>query len=117
MTGRLSREPYGWQGDPNTAYEAQVATATFDSVGPVATNLAAQGYIITVIGAGNDSAQGIASNGLILIDTRVQGDSLPRPLKASSSVNIKAELWDQGYAIVGYIINPNGFDATCIGER
>jgi hypothetical protein len=81
---------YGWQGDPDTVYEAQVATATFDTVGAVATNLAAQGYIITAIGAGNDSAQGIASNGLILIGTRVQGDSLPRPLRTSSSVNLRA---------------------------
>ena len=108
---------YGWQGDPNTVYEAQVAAATFDTVGAVATNLAAQGYIITAIGAGNDSAQGIASNGLMVVGTRVQGDSLPRLLKVSSSVDVKTELWDQGYAIVGYIINPNGFGATWIGER
>jgi hypothetical protein len=108
---------YGWQGDPNTVYETQVATATFDTVGAVATNLAAQGYIITALGAGNDSAQGIASNGLMLIGTRVQGDSLARPLKAVPNGDQKTELWDQGYAIVGYVINPNGFDATWIGER
>jgi hypothetical protein len=116
-SGNLFVVSYGWQGDRNTAYEAQVATATFDTVGAVATNLAAQGYIITAVGGGHDSAQGILSDGLVLVGTRVQGDSLPRPLKVVPQGEQKTELWDQGFAIVGYIINPNGFSTTWIGER
>jgi hypothetical protein len=116
-SGDVFAVSYGWQGDPSTVYEVQVATATFDTVSVVATDLANQGYIITAMGGGNDSAQGILSDGLVLVGTRVQGDSLPRPLKVAAQGTQKIELWDQGYAIVGYIINPNGFTSTWIGER
>ena len=108
---------YGWQSDPTTIYDAQVATATFDTVGTEAANLAAQGYIITALGAGNDSPQGVPQNGLLLIGTRVQGDNMPRPLKVVPDSSQKAELWDQGYAVVGHIRNPNGFVVSWIGEK
>ncbi len=109
--GQLVYFSYGWQSDTSTVYETQVATATFTNVGAVALTLATQGYIITALG-------GDAIDGLVLVGTRVQGDTLPRP--------ILVEPFDhgylippQGYAIVGTIGNLVNNPATgvSIGER
>jgi len=71
---------YGWQNDTTTVYEASViATTSTDSeaLAPQFTDLAGQGYIITAMG-------GNAQNGLVIIGTRVQGDTLPRPIVVST---------------------------------
>jgi Immunoglobulin I-set domain len=75
---------YGWQSDATTVYSTQaviipsnstsVATADSNVIATAITNLANQGYIITATG-------GNASNGLLIIGTRVQGDTLPRPIE------------------------------------
>lgn len=68
---------YGWQSDTITAYEASVVTTTSsnsDTVVAEITDLANRGYIITAMG-------GDPTNGLVLFGTRVQGDTLPRPLE------------------------------------
>jgi Immunoglobulin I-set domain len=75
---------YGWQSDATTGYSTQaviipsnstsVATADSNVIATAITNLANQGYIITATG-------GNASNGLLIIGTRVQGDTLPRPIE------------------------------------
>jgi hypothetical protein len=75
---------YGWQSDVTTVYSTQaviipsnstnVATADSNVILAAITNLANQGYIITAMG-------GNASNGLLIIGTRVQGDNLSRPIE------------------------------------
>ena len=85
---------YGWTSNNGTVYETSVATASFDNIGPAATSLANAGYIITAFG-------GNGPDGYILVGTRVQGDSIPRPLLVSPPTNISI----LGYALVGWATN------------
>ncbi len=103
---------FGWQSDPSTQYEAQVATAaTLDDVPVQAALLAQNAYLVTAIG-------GDATDGYILVGTRVQGDTMPRPFKVVSSTNANPgpELFGQGYALLGTVEHP-GVDITYMGEK
>ncbi len=77
--GRANLFSYGWQGDTRTVYDTQVVSipAEGDQVGQTVTSaaqsLADEGYILTAFG-------GDATNGFLLIGTKVRGDSLPRPI-------------------------------------
>lgn len=109
---------YGWQGDTSSVYETQVATATIDTVTSVITNLAGQGYIITAI-EGQDTVDG---SGVLVVGTRVKGDTMPRPIMVSppedSAFNA---LTGQGYAMVAVANNTAESGALVfknfIGER
>ena len=59
--------------------------------------LAAQGYILTAVG------QADGTGDLLLIGTRVQGDTLPRPFEAVQGTQAFQTLQQQGYAIVGVV--------------
>ncbi len=72
--GQVQIMGYGWQSDTTTIYEAKALAATGGNFITQATNLAAAGYIITALG-------GDPTDGLILIGTRVQGDTMPRPIQ------------------------------------
>jgi hypothetical protein len=72
--GQVQTLAYSWQGDTTTIYEAKAVAATGDTFITEATSLAASGYIITALG-------GDPTDGLILIGTRVQGDTMPRPIQ------------------------------------
>jgi hypothetical protein len=72
--GQVQILAYGWQGDTTTIYDAKAVAATGDNFITEATNLAAAGYIITALG-------GDPADGLILVGTRVQGDTLSRPIQ------------------------------------
>jgi hypothetical protein len=114
--GQVFYLSYGWQSDTNTVYDVQTATATFATVSAVAQQLAAQGYIITAMG-------GTAADGILLVGTRVHGDTMPRPIKVIDVPQDggPAVLNQQGYAVVGLLYN---FDSSgnllanyWIGER
>ena len=114
--GQISYLSYGWQSDTTTVYDVQTATATMDTVSSVAQQLAAEGYIITAIG-------GTAADGILLVGTRVHGDSLARPMMVA---NLAADespenIYQQGYAVVGfvYIVDSTGdlLAGYWIGER
>jgi hypothetical protein len=107
--GQVFYLSYGWQSDPSTVYETQVATATFDSVGQVATSLAQAGYIITAAG-------GNYADGILLVGTRVKGDSMGRPIIIIPAGQSPLSLQQNGYAIVGLINEPTG-QPLWIGER
>ena len=67
---------YGWQNNSATVYETSVIATTStdsDTVAAAFTSVASQGYIITALG-------GDPAHGLVIIGTRVRGDSLPRPI-------------------------------------
>jgi hypothetical protein len=90
-------------------YETEVITATFDTVGSAASELAADGYILTALGGNVD-------DGFLLIGSRVKGDTLPRPLLVVPQGEQNSELWQAGYAIVGCLIDADGTE-TFIGEK
>ena len=74
-------------------------------------NLAARGYILTAM-----TPSGNGDN-YILVGTRVQGDTLARPLMTvTQSTPGPISLTQQGYAIVAVLSNPNG-SVEFIGER
>lgn len=111
LSGDVYFVNYGWASDVTTAYEVKVASATADTVGSAATNLANAGYIVTALG-------GNSTGGFLLVGTRVQGDFLARPVmvvtpKAGGDLD---PLFQSGDAIVGLIINAD-FSNTYIGEQ
>jgi hypothetical protein len=117
---RITYLSYGWQADRSTVYETQVATATLGTASTVAQGLAAQGYIITASG----STQAADGTGVLMVGTRVQGDTMPRPMMivplAQESAGLN-QLFQQGYAIVGvsneFGTGPAGVMRNWIGER
>jgi hypothetical protein len=64
---------YGWQNDTSTIYEVSVVSATSNTYVSQGMSLAAQGYIVTAMG-------GDPTDGLLLVGTRVQGDTMSRPV-------------------------------------
>ena len=51
------------------------------------------------------------ANGLVLVGTRVKGDTLPRPILIASGENraqIEQQIQQQGYAIVGVVETQGG---------
>jgi hypothetical protein len=96
-TGMVDYISYGWQTDTTTLYETKVVISSFTSVETDASNLAAEGYILTANGSGAD-------NGFILVGTRVQGDTLPRPFASNSFPNPALT----GAAPVARIFDSNG---------
>jgi hypothetical protein len=108
---------YGWTGDPSTVYETDVVFATLDTATSLAQELAAQGYIITASG----STQATDGSGVILIGTRVQGDTTARPMLIGDSLSGTVDpVFAQGYAIVGVVQKLQGNTLSLfnyIGER
>jgi len=70
-SGMANLLSYGWKGDTATLYDATSVIVAPADVAANATNLGAQGYIITAF-VGNDA------NSYILVGTKVKGDTLPR---------------------------------------
>ncbi len=112
-SGQLVYFSYGWQTDTTTIYETQVQTATFNNVGTVASSLAAKGYIITAIG---DDPTDPASE-IVLVGTRVQGDTLPRPILLIPFGTSPEPLNTGGYAYLGLVLSGSGNTGVWIGER
>ncbi len=111
--GPITYLAYGWQADPSSVYEAQAVTASTAGAPAAAAALAAQGYIITAIG------QADSSGGLLLVGTRVHGDTLPRPFVSARSSSDYQSLQQHGYAIVGVIVDLTQAvePYTYLGER
>jgi hypothetical protein len=106
---------YGWQADTSTIYEAQVTTVSPANAATAAADLASQGYIITAIGLADSAAD------IVLVGTRVQGDTMPRPFMSSAVAN-DPTVFQQGYAMVGTINYPsptvaNTYATIILAER
>lgn len=71
--GGIDLVGYSWTGDAGTIYEAQAVLTTYEGVGPQALSLAQEGYILTAVGTADN-------NQVLLVGTKVHGDSLPRGL-------------------------------------
>jgi hypothetical protein len=91
---------YGWQADTSTIYEAQVTTVSPADAATAAADLAGQGYIITAIGLADGAAD------IVLVGTRVQGDTMPRPFMSTAIAN-DPKVFQQGYAMIGTINYPS----------
>jgi hypothetical protein len=104
---------YGWQADTTTLYDSTVVTASTADAPTAASTVAAQGYIITAFG------QADATGDLFLVGTRVQGDTMPRPFQAVQGGPNLQTLQQQGYAIVGVVVNlaQPADPYTWLGER
>lgn len=115
-SGQIFYLSYGWQSDTTSTYEVQTTTATIDTVTATAKQLASQGYVLTAMG-------GTLADGILLVGTRLHGDTLPRPMMI---IDVPQDgspepLDQEGYAVVGLIYD---LDATgnflanyWIGER
>jgi hypothetical protein len=103
--GQVTCLSYGWQADAGTLYEAQVATSSAPNAVAAAASLAAQGYIITASGRADDDGN------LLLVGTRVQGDTMARPFMAAQGADILAYM-QQGYSIVAVISDITQPNAT-----
>lgn len=116
---------YGWQADTTTVYETQVATATIETAGSVATNLANAGYIITAIGGGDSLSiePNPNADSVIMVGTRVKGDTMSRPILTviEPPTASLTQMEQQGYAVVGVLFKDdstgNLLTRTWIGER
>lgn len=93
-SGQAHLLSYGWQTDATTLYDTTTEIVAAPDIAATASTLAQQGYIITAIG-GNEV------NGYVLVGTKVQGDTLPRPLLISTQTQTAGDL--DGYAPVGFV--------------
>jgi hypothetical protein len=108
---------YGWTNDPSTVYEAKVVFATIGTATDQIEALANEGYILTASG----STQASDGSGVILLGTRVQGDTMPRPFLIGDSLAGTVEpVFQQGYATVAVINQLQGNTLILkryVGER
>ena len=105
--GKISFLSYSRQHDDST-YRARVATvATAREAIATATNLAAAGYIITAFG-------GNARNGYVMVGTRINGNTRPRPLQVAQSAG---SLPSQGYVQVAFVTDASSGRNTLIFEK
>jgi hypothetical protein len=103
--GQMTFLSYGWQADAGTIYETQVTTSSAPNAAAAAAGLAAQGYIITASGRADDDGN------LLLVGTRIQGDTMARPFMAAQGAGTLA-LMQQGYSIVAVISDVTQTNAT-----
>jgi hypothetical protein len=111
--GQITYLSYGWQADTATLYETQVVTTSPTDAPTAAASLAAQGFIITATGLADSSGN------VVLVGTRVQGDTMARPFVAARGSSAVQAMMQQGYANVGVIVdlsNPTN-PYTYLGER
>jgi hypothetical protein len=109
--GQITYFAYAWQSDTATIYETQIVSGSAEAAPGLAADLAAQGYIITASGFADDSYN------VLLVGTRVQGDTLARPFVAAQGPAV-ITMRSQGYATVAVIVNLQASNPyTFIGER
>jgi hypothetical protein len=72
-SGGIDLVAYAWTGDAGTAYDAQTVLTSYANVGSQALGLAQGGYIVTAVGTAD-------ANQVLLVGTKVHGDTLPRNL-------------------------------------
>ncbi len=111
--GEITYLSYGWQADTATLYEAHVVTTSPSNAPSAAAALAAQGFIITATGVADNSGN------ILLVGTRVQGDTMARPFFAAQGSSAIQTMMQRGYANVGVVAdysNPTN-PYTFLGER
>lgn len=97
--GQITYASYGWRADTASIYEAQVLTTSATQAPAAAASLAARGYLITASGRAD------ASGNILLVGTRVQGDTMARPFAAAQGDAQAASLQARGYANVAVFVD------------
>ena len=94
-------------------YESRIVTASPTNAPTAAADLAAQGFIITATGSADDSGN------VLLVGTRVQGDTMARPFMAAQGSADIQKMQQQGYANVAVILDLSNLmnPYTYLGER
>lgn len=108
VSGNALLLSYGWQADKSTVYDTTAVLVAAGDVAASATNLAAQGYILSAFG-------GDEVHGYVLVGTKVKGDTLPRPLIAATLAQGKQTTTvpsTAGYAPVGFVQYSGPADAS-----
>lgn len=100
-TGGIDLFGYSWSGDAGAAYDAQAVLTSYEDTGPQALTLAQQGFIITAVGTAD-------ANQILLVGTKVHGDTLPRDLSYDSVQGGRGGTYTAGQIVVG---NTFGNDA------
>lgn len=108
--GQVTWVSYGWSEAPNARYEASVATSTIAGAPEAAAALAAQGYVITALGAGN-----LGRDGVVLVGTRAEGVNRAREVQAMQLLGQFVS--PPGFAPVGYLFDEANIIWTMIFER
>ncbi len=95
---------YGWQSDTTTDYDALVVTADANDFWIQAQSLAQGGYIITAMG-------GDPTDGVVLVGTKVQGDTIARPFQYSTSTATNGQVQANVYSLLRLIFMSDGNDS------
>jgi hypothetical protein len=106
--GNVTFYACSWKADSFT-YDVQLQQATSTTVASAASALAQAGYIITSSGGSGDD--------LFLVGTRVQGDTVPRPILVIQAGASPQPLADGGYSTVAVGSDSNGNVLFFIGEK
>jgi hypothetical protein len=108
--GLVTYLSYAWSEASAARYETQVVATTVAGAGSAASDLAALGYVITALGAGNSGA-----NGVVLVGTRREGNTVPRAVQVQAIAGYRSS--PPGYAPVGYLFDLSTITWTVIFER
>jgi Immunoglobulin domain len=109
--GQVNLVSYNWQGDTTTVYDSTVVSAASEQdIESDAQMLAGQGYILTAFG-------GDPSDGFLLIGTKVQGDTIPRPLLIFDQSTSACSGCATGIAPVAWYRAPSGPDFAVVYEK
>lgn len=109
-SGQVTYISYGWTRDAGTKYDTSIEVCSKTTAAATAKSLADQGYILTATG-GNDV------DGIVLVGTKVAGDSEPRPFMAIENNGNARTLTDGGYAVVGVFYTPSQGFIAWLGEK
>lgn len=100
---------HGWTEAPAARFETAVATATVAGAPAAAAGLAAQGYVITALGAGNGGRDGV-----VMVGTRKEGETTPRPFLALDLLDSPKP---DGYVVVGLLYDPEASTFSLLLQR
>ena len=110
-SGGIDLVAYAWTGDAGTAYDAQTVLTSYANVGSLALGLAQGGYIVTAVGTAD-------ANQVLLVGTKVHGDTLPRNLFYSSLQEGSGGTSSAGQIVVGNVLgNDAGNNPNLPGEQ
>ena len=102
--GQLCVLSYSWQSDTTTIYDVQVVTTTADTFWTQAQGLSQSGYIITAMG-------GDPADGVVLVGTKVKGDTMVRPFQYSTTSGTQGQVRSDTHSLLRLIYMPNEGDS------
>jgi hypothetical protein len=102
--GQISVLSYLWQSDTTSTYDVSVVTAATGSFWKQAQGLAQKGYIITAMG-------GHPTDGVVLVGTKVKGDTMARPFQYSANSGTLGQVQSDTHSLLRLIFMADGNDS------